>query len=593
MQHCPNDPDLHRYHAGELHESQEAWVRRHLALCEACARRDAKIVQEHADLVQRLRRRIPVGDDAHDRHRDTEAGPVQAETESMPSGPVAQPPTQLLAPDPLPPRGIPDYEPIQFIGRGGFGHVWLARQRLTGALYALKVIPRGEAGAIELGGVRLHKERCRGRPHLMTIEHVGETPDAFYYVMELADDARGSGLHDPAGYQPMTLSEECQRRGRLPVAEAVGIALHILDGLAGLHAAGLLHRDVKPANVMLHQGRWKLGDLGLLTDHSRTEVGGCTPDYAPPGGVHDRAGDLYCLGRVLNELVWGKAHCDDPSAGGDPMHAAAERLRPILARACHDTPEKRYQSAAEMSAALHAVLPKPPRRVPPIGMAAAVVVVAVGLLGWWVGHDHPPTGGAVAAAAEPEIAVFFKRSQDDHFDHKLSPGQLPLETGFLLRTEVTLPEPAYPYLYLLFSDEPPVRQYPDSVAESARVGSFACPVLSADPGEQDYLRLAPPVGTGAYLLLLADEPVTDLAALDETMNGVRLTAADDPHTLWIGDPADPQPLRATDRGVEPELVKARRGAVRVLDGDVLSRFPRKRVVAFPYVEAESSNSGGS
>jgi len=157
---------------------------------------------------------------------------------------------------------IPDYEVVAFIGKGGFGDVWLARQLLTDVFYAVKTIPRIEIGEVEIEGVRQYKQRASGHPNLLRLEHVGQTDECYYYIMELADDARGSGVRTPTGYEAATLAEHIKRHGALAAQDAVEIVAQLLGGLEHLHDAGLLHRDVKPANVFCKDGRWKLGDMG-------------------------------------------------------------------------------------------------------------------------------------------------------------------------------------------------------------------------------------------------------------------------------------------------------------------------------------------
>jgi serine/threonine protein kinase len=94
---------------------------------------------------------------------------------------------------------IPGYRLIQSIGRGTFGEVWLAEEILTGLPRAVKVLYKSQTSPSgmgcpfrELAGIREYQQVSKGHPHLLQIFHVGETPDFFYYVMELADDAEGT-----------------------------------------------------------------------------------------------------------------------------------------------------------------------------------------------------------------------------------------------------------------------------------------------------------------------------------------------------------------------------------------------------------------
>jgi serine/threonine protein kinase len=89
---------------------------------------------------------------------------------------------------------VPDFELVRPIGEGGFGQVWLAVNRTTGQPRAVKVIPRARLGLRDPAGreiaalVRLEANRRCRHPNLLTIQHIGETPEHLFYVMELADD---------------------------------------------------------------------------------------------------------------------------------------------------------------------------------------------------------------------------------------------------------------------------------------------------------------------------------------------------------------------------------------------------------------------
>jgi serine/threonine protein kinase len=164
----------------------------------------------------------------------------------------------------------------------------------------------------------------QGQVHIL---HVGRNDAGgyFYYVMELADQAEpgpncsvaaevtrltssipqhGSQglLTSAATYEPRTLKRELQQRGRLPFEECVQISLALTNALAHLHKNGLVHRDVKPSNIIFVTGVPKLADIGLVTsvDATRSFVG--TEGYLPPEGPGTPQADLYSLGKVLYEI---------------------------------------------------------------------------------------------------------------------------------------------------------------------------------------------------------------------------------------------------------------------------------------------------
>src|SRR5262249_31368035 len=119
----------------------------------------------------------------------------------------------------------------------------------------------------------------------------------FYYVMELADN-----LGTATDYSPHTLRADLAE-GRLPAARVLEIGLALAEALGDLHGHGLVHRDVKPSNVIFVNGRPKLADIGLVTDASdQCSIVG-TEGYLPPEGPGTPQGDIFALGKVLYEAT--------------------------------------------------------------------------------------------------------------------------------------------------------------------------------------------------------------------------------------------------------------------------------------------------
>ena len=256
---------------------------------------------------------------------------------------------------------VPDFDLIRPIGSGGYGQVWLATNRTTRHLRAVKLIAlqpgRADPAAREISSlVRLEANvRCR-HPNLLHIHHVGKTAQHLFYVMDLADDVRGGPASDRPDYRPATLQSRLEMaasaggkgnrhllrddqrcasvpafgpfRQEVPVpvstvdapdvtAAATGHfapedclddSRQLLAGLAALHAAGMVHRDVKPANCLFVDGQLKLADFGLLTQSHPLVSRLGTEKYMPPDGRMDMRG------RRLRRRI-GDLRDDDRSAG--------------------------------------------------------------------------------------------------------------------------------------------------------------------------------------------------------------------------------------------------------------------------------------
>ncbi|HXJ60702.1 MAG TPA: protein kinase [Verrucomicrobiae bacterium] len=284
------------------------------------------------------------------------------------------------------PPTIPDHTLLRPIGRGSYGEVWLARN-VMGALRAVKVVERQQFDSDrpylrEFEGIQRYEPVSRSADGLVHVLHVGrrDTQGYFYYVMELADADEGMDLNggimtseaaDDAqlatvdaqtsrspvnNYSPRTLRSTLKRLGRLPVSQCLRVALDVVGGLSRLHDRGLVHRDVKPGNIIFVEGRAKLADIGLVSTkmEGRTFVG--TEGYIPPEGPGSPAADLYAFGMVLYEAVTGYLPEQFPKVPPEwfAEEAGTEWLEfhEVVLKACEGAKERRYQSAEEMQADL-------------------------------------------------------------------------------------------------------------------------------------------------------------------------------------------------------------------------------------------------
>lgn len=331
------------------------------------------------------------------------------------------------------------YELGEPLGTGGMSSVVAGHDQVLDRPVAIKLL--GQYQQPDARARLLREARAAARlhhPNVVAVYDTGEHDGRPFIVMELV---RGR-----------TLADEVRARGQLEIEEAVGIALAILDGLAVAHAAGIVHRDVKPGNVLLPDtGGAKLSDFGIakaLEDATAgltaagTVLG--TPNYLAPelisGGTASAASDVYSVGCVLFELLTGRppysgessvaiayAHVHQPVPDVADLRPEVPRdLATVVATAMANDPAERYPDAATMRAALldgpsAAPAPVPARTavLPPVsdtaptealaGSTAAlpvatgdgtprwvvpVVVAVVLLLGlWWVANATNLFGG--------------------------------------------------------------------------------------------------------------------------------------------------------------------------------------------------------
>lgn len=259
---------------------------------------------------------------------------------------------------------IPDHELVRLVGEGAFGEVWLAQSKATGRYRAVKIVYRAhftseEPYETEFNGVRRFEEVSREHEGFVDILHVSRDDEAQYfaYVMELADDRDGGSMIDPATYRPRTLARELEGRGRLDPADCVKVGVALASALAELHRRALVHRDVKPSNIVFVRGAPKLADVGLVTgikSQAGTLIG--SPAYMDTA-VHGTAqGDLFGLGKVLYVMATGLKPEDWPTWPAEAEHLAKDQafhdLGEVFVKACHPDRALRYSSAEELLAEL-------------------------------------------------------------------------------------------------------------------------------------------------------------------------------------------------------------------------------------------------
>ncbi len=261
------------------------------------------------------------------------------------------------------------YELEELVGSGGMSSVYRAHDRLLDRKVALKVLHEQYTGDAEHVGRFRHEARAvatLSHPNIVTVIDRGEHDGRQFIVLEYVD---GENL------------KELIRRGPLPVATAVDLAIQISQGLAFAHQQGLVHRDVKPQNVLLDgDGQVKVTDFGIArsldVQHGMTQTGTVlgTSDYIAPeqaqGQRVDEHTDVYSLGVVLYELLTGEVpfpgenfvavamrHINEPPpAIRDRRPDVSPRLEAAVQKAMAKDARDRFPSMADFRLELEASL---------------------------------------------------------------------------------------------------------------------------------------------------------------------------------------------------------------------------------------------
>src|SRR6185503_15056449 len=203
------------------------------------------------------------------------------------------------------------YRVIALLGKGGMGEVYRADDLTLGQPIALKFLPEPamrDEGLLERFRNEVRTARRVSHPNVCRVYDVGEVDGQTFFTMEYVDGE--------------DLASLLRRIGRLPQDKALDIARQLCAGLAAAHAKGVLHRDMKPANIMLDgRGQVVITDFGLAGVAEQipgTELRSGTPAYMAPEQLEGKEvsvrSDIYALGLVLYEVFTGKrAFTDKPA----------------------------------------------------------------------------------------------------------------------------------------------------------------------------------------------------------------------------------------------------------------------------------------
>ncbi len=289
---------------------------------------------------------------------------------------------------PQPGQQFGRYRIISRIGRGGMGSVFEARESGLDRPVALKVLSSDLADEASFRSRFLREARILASldsPHVIQVYEQGEHDGRLYIATQLV---KGSDLH-----------QLIQASGPMAPADALGLVAQVAEGLSDAHAAGLLHRDVKPSNVLVRTDRDEpfayLCDFGIAVqpDSHSTRTSGVigTVDYMAPerheGQDASIASDIYSLGCVLWAALTGKAPYDDTSAvrvamahmtqplpvytGDSP---AADLINQVLTRSMAKHTSQRYTSAADIRRDLLSALDVDRGRAPAPDLGESITV---------------------------------------------------------------------------------------------------------------------------------------------------------------------------------------------------------------------------
>ncbi|NQT87567.1 protein kinase [bacterium] len=318
-------------------------------------------------------------------------------------------------------RSFGRYRLVEKLGQGAMGVVYKAYDGELDCTVALKVLLAGRfADGRERDRLRT-EARAIARlqhPNVVRVHDLGEAEGHLFYTMDFVDGPTVQELID---------------EGRIPVLRALGIAADVADALDHAHRQGVVHRDVKPSNVLIDcEGRTRLTDFGLAKrldsegGHTEAHVVMGTYAYMPPEQVRGDSAqsgpraDVYSLGATLYHMLTGqplfqgsstvvgmKVLQEKPPPARSMNPAISENLDRVLARALAKDPADRWPSAAAFATALRAELSKrsegggEANRAPSGRLRAAATVAVLVLIALFVLTSIlPRTGGDDAAGSE-------------------------------------------------------------------------------------------------------------------------------------------------------------------------------------------------
>ena len=251
------------------------------------------------------------------------------------------------------------YEILEKIGTGGMSDVYKAKDHKLNRFVAVKVLKQEfSENANFVSKFRIEAQAAAGlmHPNVVNVYDVGEEDGIYYIVMELVEG--------------ITLKKYIEKKARLSVKEAISIAIQISMGIEAAHNNHIIHRDIKPQNVIISkEGKVKVTDFGIakaatsntITSNVMGSVHYTSPEQAR-GGYSDEKSDIYSLGITLFEMLTGRVPFNGETTVAIAIKHIQEELpsprefvseipvsvEQIVFKCCQKSPDRRYQSMGEL-----------------------------------------------------------------------------------------------------------------------------------------------------------------------------------------------------------------------------------------------------
>lgn len=280
------------------------------------------------------------------------------------------------------------YEVVSKIGAGGMADVYKGKDLMLNRYVAIKVLKKEyKEDENFVRKFRSEAQAAAGlmNPNIVNVYDVGEDRGLYYMIMEIVEG--------------ITLKEYIQRKGRLSHKEVISIAIQMCTGIGAAHAAGIVHRDIKPHNIMISkEGKVKVTDFGIakaitsntISSNAMGSVHYTSPEQAR-GGYSDAKSDIYSIGITLYEMVTGQVPFDGDSTVSVAIKHLQEEITPpseivrgipysleqIILKCTQKNSERRYASTAALIQDLKRSLVNPEGDfvvIPPLRNADTVII---------------------------------------------------------------------------------------------------------------------------------------------------------------------------------------------------------------------------